>query len=153
VVGWPGAAFGRLEPDGTLAPMATWEDVRALALALPETDEHRSRGQRHWRVKEKLFVWERPLRKSDLAALGDAAPDGPVLGARVEHEGAKRALIETEPDVFFTTPHFDGYPAVLVRLDAIGADELAEVVTEAWLNRAPRRLVDAFLAEDAGDAG
>ncbi|HWH92829.1 MAG TPA: MmcQ/YjbR family DNA-binding protein [Baekduia sp.] len=127
--------------------MATWDDVRALALALPETTEAISREQRHWRVKDKLFVWERPLRKSDLAALGDAAPDGPILGARVEHEGAKRALIETDPDIYFTTPHFDGYPAILVRLDAIAADELAEVITEAWLNRAPKRLVQAFLAE------
>jgi hypothetical protein len=91
-------------------------------------------------VKDKLFVWERPLRKSDLEALGDAAPDGPILGARVEHEGAKQALLADDPDVFFTTPHFDGYPAILVRLDRIGSEDLREVVTEAWLCRAPARL-------------
>src|SRR3954447_24998304 len=118
--------------------MATWRDVSRLALALPEAEEGTAGHDRKraWTIKKKLFVWERPLRKSDLAALGDAAPEGPVLGARVEHEGAKRALIETDPGVYFTTPHFDGYPAVLVRLDAIGGEELAEVVTEAWLNRA-----------------
>ena len=73
--------------------MATWDDVRRLALALPETEERVSREHRQWRVKDKLFVWERPLRRSDLAALGDGAPDGPILGARVEHLVAKEALL------------------------------------------------------------
>jgi hypothetical protein len=125
--------------------MATWEDVRRLALALPDTDEHVSRDLRQWRVREKLFVWERPLRRSDLAALGDAAPDGPILGARVEHLGAKEALLADDPGLFFTTPHFDGYPAILVRLDRISDAALEEVVVEAWLNRAPKRLVKAYL--------
>jgi hypothetical protein len=125
--------------------VATWDDVRRLALALPETDEHVSRGHIHWRVKEKLFVWERPLGKSDLAALGAAAPDGPILGARVEHLGAKEALLADDPAVFFTTPHFDGYPAVLVRLEQIPIDELAELVVDAWLARAPKRLADEYL--------
>jgi hypothetical protein len=109
---------------------------------------------RQWRVKEKLFVWERPLRRSDLEALGDDAPDGPILGARVEHLGAKDALLANDEGVFFTTPHFDGYPAILVRLDRIAVDDLEEVVVEAWLARAPKRLVQAYLAanEPAEDA-
>jgi hypothetical protein len=127
--------------------VASWDDVRRLALALPETDEHVSRGDIQWRVKGKLFVWERPLRTSDLAALGGAAPDGPILGARVEHLGAKEALLADDPAVFFTTPHFDGYPSVLVRLDLIPADELAELVVDAWLARAPKRLADAYLQQ------
>src|SRR3954471_19231825 len=86
------------ERRGRLAPMATFEDVERIALALPETTRALSREQRHWRGGDKSFVWERPLRRSDLEHLGDAAPDGPILGARVEHEGAKRALIETNPD-------------------------------------------------------
>ena len=126
--------------------MATWEDVERLALALPGAEEHVSRGLRQWRVAKRHFVWERPLRKADLEALGDAAPDGPVLGARVEHLGAKEALLQADPAVFFTTPHFDGYPAVLVRLERIGVDALEEVVVEAWLDRAPKRLVKAYLA-------
>ena len=73
--------------------MATWEDVDRLSLALPETSADSSRGLRHWDVRGKGFVWERPLRKSDLKALGDAAPDGPILGARVEHLVAKEALL------------------------------------------------------------
>lgn len=125
--------------------MATWEDVRRLALDLPETDEHGSyEGALAWRVKEKGFVWERPLRKSDLAALGDAAPDGPILCARVPDEGAKQALIADDPSVYFTTPHFNGYPAVLVRLERIGTAELRELVVEAWLARAPKRLAKRF---------
>jgi hypothetical protein len=128
--------------------MATWDDVERIALSLPETAAALSREQRHWRVKDKSFVWERPLRRSDLEHLGDAAPDGPILGARVEHEVAKRALVDTSPEIYFTTPHFDGYPAILVRLDAIGVAELRELVTEAWLNRAPKRLAQAFLAEE-----
>lgn len=126
------------------AAVATWDDVAGLALALPGTDERESRGLRQWRVAEKLFVWERPLRASDLRALGDAAPDGPILGARVEHEIAKRALIQDDPGVFFTTPHFDGYPAILARLEPMSPELLEEVVVEAWLVRAPRRLAEAY---------
>ena len=127
--------------------MADWDDVRRLALRLPETSERISRDLRQWVVKDKLFVWERPLRRADLAALGDAAPDGPILGARVEHLVAKEAMVADPSGVFFTTPHFDGYPAVLVRLDAIRAPELEEVVVEAWLARAPKRLARVYLDE------
>jgi hypothetical protein len=125
--------------------MATWEDVRRIALALPETSEEISRDNRHWRVRDKNFVWERPLRNPDRKALGDAAPAGPILGVRVEHLGAKEALLASEPHVFFTTPHFDGYPAVLVRLDEIGLDELEELIAEAWLSRAPKRLAAEYM--------
>jgi hypothetical protein len=127
--------------------MATWDDVQRLAMAMPQTDERVSRENRQWRVKDKLFVWERPLRRSDFEALGDAAPDGPILGARVEHLVAKEALLADDPGVFFTTPHFDGYPAVLVRLDEISVEDLEEVIVEAWLCRAPKRLVQAYLDE------
>ena len=127
--------------------MATWDDVRRIALALPDATEVVSRDMRQWRIKDKLFVWERPLRRSDLEALGDAAPEGAILGARVEHLGAKEALLADPSGVFFTTPHFHGYPAILVRLDAISVADLDEVVVEAWLCRAPKRLVDAYLAE------
>jgi hypothetical protein len=129
--------------------MASWEDVRRIALSLPETSEKVSREHLQWCVKDKGFVWERPLRRSDLEALGDAAPDGPILGARVEHEGAKQALIADDPDVYFTTPHFDGYPAILVRLEPIAPGALEELVTEAWLAKAPKRLAREFPAERA----
>jgi hypothetical protein len=127
--------------------VATWDDVRAIALALPETSERTSRDLLQWRVKDKLFVWERPLRRSDLEALGDEVPEGAILGARVEHLGAKEALVADASGVFFTTPHFDGYPAILVQLDRISARDLEEVVVEAWLARAPARLAKAYVDE------
>jgi hypothetical protein len=128
--------------------MATWDDVRRLALALPETTETDSHGHTKtpaWKVKDKTFAWERPLRKTDIEALGDAAPTGDILGARVEHEGAKQALLESEPDVYFTIPHFDGYPAVLVRLDTITPAALEELLIDAWISKAPKRLASAYL--------
>ena len=125
--------------------MASWDDVRRIALELPETSEGISRDLRQWRVRDKGFVWERPLRRADLEALGDDAPDGPILGARVEHLVAKEALLADDPSVYFTTPHFDGFPAILVRLDRIGLEDLREVIVEAWLARAPQRLAKAYL--------
>ena len=125
--------------------MASWDDVRRIALALPETSEKLSWGHAAWGVKGKGFVWERPLRGTDLKALGDAAPTGPILGVRVEHLVAKEAMIADDPAVYFTIPHFDGYPAVLVLIENIALDELEEIITEAWLCRAPKRLVNAFL--------
>jgi hypothetical protein len=132
--------------------IATWDDVRRLALSLPQTSEKPAHGIGHtpaWKVKEKSFAWVRPLRKSDLEALGPDAPAGEILGVRTEHEGAKFALIEEQPEIYFTTPHFDGYPAVLVRLDVIGVDELQELLVDAWLARAPKRIADAYLESAA----
>ena len=120
--------------------MATPDDVRRLALALPETDEHASYGGApSWRVRGRSFVWERPLGKKDVAEVGE---QGDVLGVHVADEGVKRALIEDDPVVFFTTSHFDGHASVLVRLAEIGQPDLEEVVTEAWRVRAPKRLRD-----------
>ena len=129
--------------------MAGFDDVRRLALALPHSSERVSRGLSQWRVADKLFVWERPLRRKEVEALGERAPDGPILGARVEHLGAKEALLADDPRIYFTTPHFDGYPAILVRLDRIGLDELTEVVVEAWLARAPKRVREQYLHSNA----
>lgn len=127
--------------------MASWDDVRRIVADLPEVDTKMSWGQRMWRVKGKGFVWERPLGEKDRTDLGDLAPAGDILGVRVPDEGVKQALIADDPSVYFTIPHFDGYNAVLVRLDEITAEELTEIVTEAWLDRAPKRLAAAYLEE------
>lgn len=122
--------------------MATWDDVAAACLELPEVVESTNGyGRRQWRVRDRTFAWERPLRRKDLEELDDTAPTGAVLGASVPDEGAKRALVEAEPGVYFTTHHFDGYAAVLVRLDEIGPTALTELVGEAWACRAPGRLL------------
>ena len=126
--------------------MASWDDVRRICLDLPETDEQSSRdGIPAWRVKDKLFAWERPLRRADLEALGAAAPDGPILAARVPDLGVKEALLADGAGAYFTTPHFDGYPAILVRLDEIAVGELEELLVDAWLARAPKRAARAYL--------
>ena len=131
--------------SGTIVSVATWEDVARIVGELPETTEA---SPRDWRVRKKLMVWERPLRKADYAALGDDAPDGDILGARVSDEGIKFALIADDPGVYFTTPHFDGYPMVLVRLAEISVAELEELVTDAWLAQAPKTLVKRFLGRE-----
>jgi hypothetical protein len=134
---------------GSVGAVATWDDVRRIALSLPETSEEARRGLAAWRVRDKLFVWERPLRPADLTALGDAAPDGPILGVRVGHLIAKEAILADDPSVCFTTPHFDGYPAVLVRLDRISLKELEELIVDAWICRAPKRLADEYVENHA----
>ncbi len=127
--------------------MANWDHVRRIALALPGTTEHPLHGNRSWRVQDKLFLWERPLRSSDSSALASETPEGDILGARVEHEGAKQALLQSHPEIYFTIPHFDGYPAVLVRLEAISLAELGELAVDAWLVRAPKKLAATYLSE------
>jgi hypothetical protein len=120
--------------------VADLQDVRRLALQLPGTLERQGRdGTVSWTVRGTGFVWERPLRKGDLAALGPAAPTGTVLGVKVADLGVKQALLAADPEVVFTTPHFDGYPAVLVRLDDIGLPDLEELVVDAWRTRASKR--------------
>jgi hypothetical protein len=123
--------------------VASWKDVGRIVAELPETSEP---TPHNWRVRKKLIVWERPLRKADHEALGADAPSGDILGARVADEGVKFALIADNPAVFFTTPHFDGYPMVLVRLAEIDEPDLTELVTDAWLAQAPKTLVKRYPA-------
>ena len=130
--------------------MASWDDVAAIALALPEVAEEPTFGHRAWKVRKKLFAWERPLRRKELEQLGGAAPDGEILGVRVPDEEAKLAMLESEPEIYFTTPHFDGYPSVLVRLERIPGPDLEEALVEAWLCRAPKRVAAAYLDERGG---
>jgi hypothetical protein len=127
--------------------VATWDDVANIVGDLPLIEE---RSPHEWRIGKKLIAWERPLRQSDreaLTGLGTPPPEGDILSVRVADEGVKFALIADEPGVYFTTPHFDGYPAVLVRLGEIDDLGLREVIVEAWLTQAPKRLVEEFLGE------
>jgi hypothetical protein len=127
--------------------MATWDDVARVVGELQLTEE---RSPHEWRVGKKLIAWERPLRAPDREALiaqGIEPPEGDILSVRVADEGVKFALIAAEPDRYFTTPHFDGYPAVLVKLVVIDERGLRELIVEAWLNQAPKRLVQEFLGQ------
>jgi hypothetical protein len=104
--------------------MANEDDAREIALSLPATTERPSYGTPGVRVKDKLFA-----RIHDL-------PD--TLVVWVADLDEKDVLLSSAPDRFFTTPHYDGYPMMLVRLANIGVDELREVLTDSWRARAPR---------------
>lgn len=119
---------------------ATWGDVSAIARELPQAEGGLRFGDDTWKVGKNAFVWKRDLRPRDREELGDAAPAGPIIGASVADEGDKRALIASDPRAFFTTSHFDGYAAILIALDQVDPAQLREVVIEAWLARAPKRL-------------
>jgi hypothetical protein len=126
--------------------MAALDDVRALALALPEVVESTSYGWVAWKVHGKTFVWERPLRPRDIAdleALGERVPTGELAGVRVPAMD-KEAVLATVPAAF-DIPHFRGFPAVLVELDRIDVEELRELVTDGWVLQAPKRLARAYL--------
>jgi hypothetical protein len=125
--------------------MATWADVERIASALPEVTEGIRFETRVWRVGKKGFVWERPLRKRDREELGDAAPAGPIVAAATVDLDEQRALIEGESDYCFITQHFAGYSAVLIQLEEIPVERLREIITDAWLACAPKRLAKEFL--------
>jgi hypothetical protein len=116
--------------------MADQSDVRRIALSLPATTEEPD-GFR-FRVDGKGFVWVWLERSSPKAA---RIPNPDVIAVRVANESEKDALLALDSDVFFTEPHYDGFPAVLVRLPAIDEDLLRTVITDAWRCQAPKRLV------------
>ncbi len=115
--------------------MADWEAVRAIARALPGAEESTTYGQPAFKVGGKLFAWISPDRHAQGA-----------LAVNVDPE-EKELAIEASPRVFFQTAHYEGHPILLVRLAHVGRAELAERIAESWLLRAPKRLVDAYLAE------
>lgn len=130
--------------------MATWDDVKRLALELPDVVAMTDTNGYKWEVHKAHFAYERPLRKRDLEDLGAAAPTGDILGVRVATLDDARGLIGSNPDVFFTIPHYANYPAVLVLLEKISVEQLREVLTDAWLCRAPKRLAAQFLSGESG---
>jgi hypothetical protein len=110
--------------------MPAWSDVVAAGGGLLEVEESTSYGTPCLRVRKKLLC---RLKQ-----------DGETLVVRVIDLEDKEALLRGEPDVFFTTPHYDGYAYVLVRLDRIGPGQLAELLEDAWRISAPGRLVAAY---------
>ena len=130
--------------------MASFDDVAAMALELPEATESERHGNRTWFVAGKAFAWERPYSKADLRRFGDQIPpDGPILAVRVEDLGEKEAVLAAQPEAFFTIPHFDGYSAVLIQLRKVSGKALRDAITDGWLASAPPKLADQYLNRQA----
>lgn len=130
--------------------MATMTDLDELALALPQTTKEVSGdGRPSYLVHGKLFCCHRSRRRDAVdPQTGERLDD--VLMFRVPDLGVKELLLADARGVFFTTAHFDGYPAVLLRignLSRLDRDELHDLVAEAWLTRAQKRVAKAWLAE------
>jgi len=121
--------------------MATQADVRRIALSLPEAKEEPGFT---FSVGGKGFAWPWRERVDPKKA---RVPNPDVIGVRVANELEKQALLSLDTDVFFTEPHYNGYPAVLVRIPAIEVDMLEKVLTDAWLCRASKKLA-ATLGEE-----
>jgi len=128
-------------------------DLDELALALPQaTKDVSDEGRPAYHVHGKLFCCHRSRRRDAVdPTTGDRLDD--VLMFRVADLGVKELMLADDRGVFFTTPHFDGYPAVLMRipdLASLDRDELFDLVAEAWLTRAQKRVAKAWLEEQAG---
>jgi hypothetical protein len=120
--------------------VATEDDVRRIALSLPETIEKPWYGTPGFRVKDKGFLRIRSEAEGGLVVF-------------VSDLGEKEMLLESEPDKFFTTPHYDGYPTVLVNLGAVAVDELTELIVESWRIKAPKRVLKQYEDQLPGSMG
>lgn len=116
--------------------MATWETVRELAGSFPGAEESTTYGQPAFKVGGKLFAWMSPDRAA-----------GGALAVRVDPD--EKELLLGSSEACFQTPHYDGHPIVLIDLGRTTRNELAERIEDSWLLRAPKRLVDAYVAERA----
>jgi hypothetical protein len=112
--------------------VADWDAVREIALSFPEVEESRG-GRVAYSVRGKGFAWEARER------------DGGGLAVRVDRV-EKQLLLDANPDAYFTSAHYNGFPAIQIRVESIGRDELRERIEDAWLIQAPKRLAAAYMA-------
>jgi len=129
--------------------MVSVEEAARMALELPEVTEGERHGNRTWSVKGKAFAWERPFSKADIRRFGQATPPAaPILAVRVEDLAEKEAVLAATSKAFFTIPHFDGYPAVLIQLKTVTKRALREAIVDGWLACAPPRLADEYVKQE-----
>ena len=129
--------------------MATFADVEAIMATLPEVEEGLTHSNRAWKVRGKLFAWERGYSKADMRrfeAAGETPPAPPLLGVMTADLHDKEAMLAAGHKGFFTIEHFDKYPAFLIHLKSVGKRALREAIVDAWTAKAPPKLVDEYAA-------
>ncbi len=117
-----------------------------MATELPGVVEGERYGTRTWSVAGKAFAWERPFSKADIRRFGDAKPPpAPILAVRVEDLAEKEAVLAANAKAFFTIPHFDGYPAVLIQLRTVTKRALRAAIVDGWLACASPKIADEYV--------
>jgi hypothetical protein len=127
--------------------MFTLAELEVLATSFPEVTVGSRHGRTTWFVNGNGFAWERPLSKADIKRWGDSPlPLGTIVALATDGLDEKEAILQSGTKGVFTISHFDGYPAVLVLLDAVPKRAMREMLLDAWLACAKPSTVDAFLA-------
>jgi hypothetical protein len=127
--------------------MTSLDDVARMASALAEVSEGERHGRRSWSVAGgKTFAWERAFSKADVKRFGDhVPPSDPILAVLVQDLEEKQAVLAEQHPGFFTIPHFEGYPAILIELGTASDDDVREALLDGWLACAPPRLTAEYL--------
>jgi hypothetical protein len=127
--------------------MTSIDDVARMASELAEVSEGERHGRRSWSVVGgKTFAWERAFSKADVKRFGDQVPPSdPILAVLVQDLEEKQAVLAEQHPGFFTIPHFEGYPAILIELGAASDDDVREALLDGWLACAPPRLTAEYL--------